>query len=270
MSFSVRYLAIGLFCSLLFCACNGYEKVLKSKDVSYKLTKANEYYDKKQYQKANDLYASLIPVMKGTKNFEPLYYRYAYSYYNLKDYLSASYHFKNFVDFFPTSKDADECEYMNALCLYKMAPKASLEQTNTIKAMEALQSYINMHPESKRVAEANNFIDDSRKKLEEKEASAAKLYFTIGQYKAANIAYKSVIRNYPESPNSDYYQYMSLRAMYNYARQSVTEKQEERYSSVVNAYREMADLYPHSKLLKDAERYQTLADNNIKKLRVTQ
>jgi outer membrane protein assembly factor BamD len=205
--------------------------------------------------------------MKGTKNFEALYFRYAYTSYYLKDYLPASYHFKNFTDYFPGSKDAEEAEYMHAVSLYKLSPKPTLEQTNTIKAMEAMQSYINTHPESKRLAEANVLMDEMRKKLEAKEATAAKLYYNISQYKAASIAYKSVLQNYPDSPVSDYYQYMIVRSLYNYAKNSYTEKQEERYGSTVSAYNELKQSYPNSKYLGEAAKYYSQANDNINKIR---
>ncbi|XZF13718.1 outer membrane protein assembly factor BamD [Chitinophagaceae bacterium MMS25-I14] len=254
-------------CLIMFSACGNYEKVLKSNDINYKLTKANEYYDKKEYQHANELYLGLLPVVKGTKNFEPMYYRYAYSYYYMKDYLSSSYHFKNFVDFFPNSKDAEECEFMHAVSLYKLSPKFSLEQTNTEKAMEAMQSFINTHPTSKRLDTANQYIDRARAKLELKEADAAKLYYNISQYKAAGIAFKSVMRAYPESPRSDYYQYMVVKSFYNYARASVQEKQEERFLNVLTEFNELKQSYPNSKYLQDADKYQSQADNNLKKIR---
>jgi len=263
---TLNYWFISL-CIVLLTACSGYEKVLKSDDINYKLTKANEYYDKRQYQKANQLYESLLPVMKGTKNFEPLYFKYAYSAYYLKDFLSASYHFKNFVEYFPSSKDAEEAEYMHAASLYRLSPKATLEQTNTIKAMEAMQSYINTHPDSKRLTEANKLMDEMRLKLETKEATAAKLYYNISQYKAASVAYKSVLQNYPESPNSDYYQYMVVRSLYNYANASVTEKQEERFANTVSAYTELKDTYPNSRYILEGEKYLKQANDNINKIR---
>jgi len=255
------------FLIVILSACSGYEKVLKSDDVNLKLSKANEYFDKKHYQKANSVYESLLPVMKGTKNFEPLYFKYAYSSYYLGDYLSASYHFKNFVDYFPSSKDAEEAEYMHAVSLHKMSPKSSLEQTNTLKAMEAMQSYINTHPESKRITEANKLMDEMRAKLETKEAAAAKLYYNISHYKAAGVAYKSVLQNYPESANSDYYQFMIVRSLYNYADQSIREKQEERFANVVSAYSELKQNYPNSKYVAEGEKYFNQANDNLNKLR---
>jgi outer membrane protein assembly factor BamD len=266
MLLRVRNLFI-LLCLVSIASCNSYERVLKSNDVNYKLTRANQYYDKKQYAQAIAVYENIIPLMKNTKNYEPMYYRYTWAYYHLKDYLSASYHFKNFVDFFPNSKDAEEMEYMHALSLYKLSPKPSLEQTNTVKALEAMQSFINTHPASSRLAEANKIIAEGRQKLEIKDADAAKLYYNIGHYKAAGVAYKNVMRNYPESALSDFYQYMIVRSWYQYAKASITAKQEERYASSVEAYKELVDTYPKSPYLKEAEKIFTQADNNIKKIR---
>ena len=252
---------------MLLSACQGYEKLLKSSDVNLKLQKANEYYDKKWYQHANQLYESLIPVMKNTRNYQPLYYKYCYTFYYMKDYLSASYHFKNYVEFFPNSKEAEECEFMHGLCLFKYSPKYSLDPTNTIKAMEALQSFVNTHNDSKYNKEATGYIGQAREKLEMKAADAALLYYNIGQYKAASVAYRSVLRNYPESGALDKYQYMEVKSLYYFAHGSIKEKQEERYANMITAYHELVDQYPKSPYLRDAEKYYNQADNHIKKIR---
>jgi len=251
----------------LFSSCSGFEKIRKSNDVNYKLTKANEYFDKKDYTHANTLYKELLPIMKSTRNYEALFYKYAYTFYYLRDYVEASYYFKNFTEYFPTSKDAEECEYMSAVCLFKYAPKYTLDQTNTQKALEALQSYTNRYPKSKRMDEANRYIAESQKKLEMKQADAAKLYYNIERYKAATVAYKSVLRNFPESPNSDLYTFMIMKAMYKYARQSITEKQEERYATAISTYKELKDTYPQSKYIAEADKLYAEADNNVKKIR---
>ena len=258
------FLFIGL---ALLSSCGDFEKIRKSSDVNYKLTKANEYFEKKDYQHANELYKELMPIMKSTRNYEALFYKYAYTFYYMKDYIEASYYFKNFTEYFPTSKDAEECEFMSATCLYKYAPKYTLDQTNTIKALEALQAYANKYPKSKNMAQANEYIDNSRKKLELKEADAAKLYYNISQFKAASVAYKSVLRNYPESPNADLYQFMIMKSMFKYAKLSFSSKQEERYANAMSAYNELKDSYPHSQYLGDAEKLYIEAGINVKKLR---
>ncbi|WP_118973205.1 outer membrane protein assembly factor BamD [Taibaiella koreensis] len=262
------FLFIPLIALLLGSSCkSAHEKVLTSKDVNYKLTAANQYYDQKKYFKANEIYESLMPVFRGSKNYEELYYRYCYSFYYQEDYLSASYQFKNFVEAFPKSPRADECEFMYATCMYKLSPKFSLDQASTYKAIEALQTYINTHPGSKNLTEANNYIDICRAKIEKKDASAARLYYDVGQFKAATVAYKSLIQAYPESKSLDLYQLMVIKSFYDYARSSYKEKQEERYAEAVNAYNELKEYTPNSSYLKEAEKYYTLSQNNIKQLR---
>jgi len=267
MQLRLKKLIYLLLCTVMLASCGGFEKIRKSSDVNYKLTKANEYYDKKDYQHSNALYKELLPIMKSTRNYELLFYKYAYTFFYLKDYIEASYYFKNFTEYFPTSKNAEECEYMSALSLYKYAPKYSLDQSNTIKSLEALQSYVNRYPASPRTADANNYIDLSRKKLELKQSDAAMLYFNIGQYKASAVCYKSTLRNYPESPNADLYQFMIMRAMYKYAKQSISDKQEERYASAINAYKELKDNYPQSKYIADADKIYETAEDKVKQIR---
>ena len=60
---SICYLLI----TLAVCSCSNIEKIKKSSDVNYKLTKANEFYDKKDYAHANELYKELMPIMKSTQ-----------------------------------------------------------------------------------------------------------------------------------------------------------------------------------------------------------
>jgi len=261
---NLLYLCLSI---VLLTSCGNFEKIRKSSDVNYKLTQANAYFDKKDYNHANLLYKELMPIMKSTRNYEALFYKYAYTFYYMKDYVEASYYFKNFTEYFPASKDAEECEYMSAVCLYKYAPKYTLDQSNTVKALEALQSYVNRFPKSSKMAEANKYIDESHKKLELKQAGAAKLYYNISQYKAATVAYKSVLRNYPESPNADLYQFMIVKSWIKYAKQSIPEKQEERYATAIGAYKELKESYPHSTYIADADKLYTEADDNVKKIR---
>jgi outer membrane protein assembly factor BamD len=130
-----------------------------------------------------------------------------------------------------------------------------------------LQAYINKYPKSSRSADANSLIDQSRKKLELKQADAANLYFNIEKYKAATVAYKSVLRAYPESPNDDLYQFMIIKSMYRYAKASIPQKQEERYDNAISAYHEFKDVYPNSKYAPDADKLYADVDYRVKKIR---
>ncbi len=243
-----------------------FEKIQKSKDYKYKLTKANEFYDKKQWSKANTLYEECLTIYKGTKDFEEMYYKYAYTFFNMQNYLPASYHFKNFADIFPKSAKAEECEYMNSICLYYQSPEASLDQTNTIKSISELQNFVNTHTDSKHVNEANKMIDNSREKLEEKDAYSANLYYKIGQHKASAIAFQQLLNRYPDSKSADYYGFMQIKSYVEYAKQSIEEKQVERYQKVSDDATDFVQKYPKSKYVSAVEQIKTLSLQSLKKI----
>ena len=134
----------------------------------------------------------LFPIFKGTARFEDLYYKFANCSYYLKTTANAENLYKTFVETFPNSPKAEEADYMRAYCFYKQSPKAELDQTNTVKAMGQMQAYINTHPGSPRIKEATEIIDESRAKLEVKDYKSAELYYNLGYYKAAAIAFATV------------------------------------------------------------------------------
>jgi outer membrane protein assembly factor BamD len=261
----IRYLIVllGLFGSM---SCSNYSKVLKSNDYDYKLKMANEYYSKKKYRQAQTLYEELFTIYKGTPQFEDLYYKYAYCHYYTKDYASAENLFKGYLEVFPNSTRADDVEFMQSYSYFRDSPKPELDQANTVKAMGMMQMFINTHPGSKKNKEAEQIVDLCQAKLETKEYQGAQLYYNVGQYRAAAIAFNSLINNFPDSKRADEYKLQIIKSYYKYASLSVPEKQQARYEKVVTEIQDFQDRYPESKLLKDAERYLTLSQNNLKTL----
>ena len=53
----------------------------------------------------------------------------------------AAYQFNNFVSSYPNSKYAEEMQFMYAFCYYKDSPTPSLDQTNTLDAIEKFQLF---------------------------------------------------------------------------------------------------------------------------------
>jgi outer membrane protein assembly factor BamD len=247
-------------------SCSKFSRVLKSNDYDYKLKMADAYYAKKKYNLATQLYEELFPLYKGTQKFEDLYYKYTYCYYYQKDYLNAENLFKEFLSVFPNSSKREEMEYMRAFSYYKLSPKVPLDQTNTTRAIGLMQSFINNNLNSARVKEANEIIDKCRAKLEQKDASNAELYYNIGQYRAAGIAYAGLLNNYPESGRSDEYKFMVIKSYYLFALNSIEEKKIERFEQVINEYNDFTDRFQESKYKPEADRYYNITLNNIKVL----
>lgn len=263
----MRIPAALIIISFAFSACTGFSKIQKSKDYEYKLKMADQFYDEKKYNFAQQLYEELFPIFKGTDKFEEVYYRYAYATYYLRDYLSAENLFKSFVEVFPNSKHSEEMDYMRAYTYYKQSPKVELDQTNTTKTMGFMQTFINTHPGSAKNKEAAEIIEKCRAKMELKELKSAELYFNLSLFKAAAIAYANLMNNFPESDKGDQYKLLVIRSYFEYANLSIEDRKEERFEQVITEYHDFVDRYPESKLMKEAERYFTLSQTNIKNLK---
>lgn len=266
----IKLVLTSAFLILLVTSCNKYNKVTKSKDYEYKLKMADEYYSKGKYKIAQQLYEELFSVFKGTLKFEELYFKDAYCFYYMKMYADAENLFKGFLEVFPNSTKAEEVDYMRSYCFYKQSPKLELEQVNTIKAMGMMQTFINTHPGSERNKEASEIIDKCRAKLEQKEYRAAELYYNMGQYRAAAIAFTNLTNSYPESLKGEDYKLKTVKAYYKFAKLSYEDKQIERYEKVIVEYQDFVDRYPESKLLKEAESFSNLSKNHIKDIKYEQ
>jgi outer membrane protein assembly factor BamD len=259
-------LSLWVLVSVTLFSCSKFSRVQKSKDYDYKLKTANEYFDKKKYRQAQVLYEELFPLFKGSPQFEELYYKYAYCHYYLEDYMNAENLFKGYLEVFSNSQRAAEIEYMQAYSFYKQSPRPELDQTNTIKAMGMMQVFINTHAGSPKIKEAEEIIEKCLEKLETKEQGSAQLYYNMGHFRAAALAYTSLINNFPYSAKGEEYKLMIIKSYYKYATLSIVEKQPARYEKVISEVEDFQDRYPESKLLKEAERYLTLSQNNLKAL----
>jgi outer membrane protein assembly factor BamD len=259
----MKFFAI-VFFSLVLLSCTGISKVLKSKDPQYKLRMAEQYYAKKKYNYAQQVYEDIMPYYRGTPEFEDIYYKYAYCAYYQKDYLNAENLFKTFLEIYPNSKKGEEMDYMRAYTFYKQSPKPQLEQTNTLKAIGMMQMFINTHPNSPRNKEANEIIDALRQKLEIKDHGAAQLYFDIGQFRAAAVAFNALLNTFPESNRSDEYKWMAIKSYYRFAELSIEEKKAERYEKVIQECNEFIDRFRGSPYEKEVENFLNQSNNNLK------
>lgn len=261
----VRFLIISLASILLISCNNKFNKVLKSKDFDYKYNMAEQYYKEKKYDKAQILFEELFPYVKGSARYEDMYYKFAYSYYYEKEYPNAENLFKTFVEQFPNSAKAEECDYMRAYCFYKQSPKVELDQTNTQRAAALMQAFINTHPTSTRVKEAYQIIESCREKLELKEFRGAELYYNLGFFKAAAIAFTSIYENYPDSKKADEYKLLAIRSYFRYAQMSYEEKQAERFEKVLNECNEFSDRFSDSKFLDEVNKIKANSNQFFKK-----
>lgn len=253
-----------LLISVLLVSCGGFNKVMKSKDPQYKLRMAEQYFAKKKYNFAQQVYEDIMPFYRGQPEFEDIYYKYAYTAYYQKDYMNAENLFKTFLEIYPNSDKAEEVDFMRGYTYFKQSPKPQLDQTNTIKAMGYMQTFINTHPGSARNKEAQEIINICRQKLETKDFMSAQLYYDIGQFRAAAVAFNTLLNGFPDSEKADQYKIMAIKSYFKFAELSIDDKKAERFEKVIEECNDFMDRFPSSKFAREVEEYLTQSQNLLK------
>ncbi|MBK7668955.1 MAG: outer membrane protein assembly factor BamD [Sphingobacteriaceae bacterium] len=257
MKNTLKYSLVIITAFTLITSCDRFNKLLKSSDYDLKLKRADEYYKKENYIKAEQLYAELIPIFKGTEKAEEIYYYFSYCNYYMGDFSLSQYHFKNFTRQFPASKHTEECYFMNAYCYYLNSPFYSLDQTDTKNAIKEFQAFVDEYPESTRIDSCNKLVDKLRYKLEHKDYDQIKQYFNLADYfndyKAVIKSSQSFVKEFPDSRYVDEVYCLIIEAYYLMALKSIPSKKVERLDGAIESYLKFVDLYPKSKYLGKAE-----------------
>jgi outer membrane protein assembly factor BamD len=247
-----------LLAILVLGSCSKFHKIQKSDDVDKKYAAALEYYEKKDFYRASILLEELIPILKGRVEAEKAQFYYANCHFNQRDYTLSSFYFKNFYETFQRSEYAEEALYMHAVSLYKDSPTYNLDQTNTVTALEAIQTFLNRYPQTPFKEECHRMQDELRRKLELKAYDNAKLYHKLASssiiyYKSAIIAFDNFKASYPDSEFNEELAFLKIETEYNLARVSTEDKKKERFMQTIEFYETFIDKYPKSKYIKNAE-----------------
>ena len=76
---------------------------------------------------------------------------------------------------------------------------------------------------------------------------------------------RDLLNEFPDTRYREELTYLTIKSHYLYAENSVPAKRQERFQEVISEYYVLADQYPQSKYLKEAERFYNRAVEIIKK-----
>ena len=231
-----------------------YHKLKKSKDHDLKTNAAHDFYDNGKFAKAIPLYEDVILMKRNTQGYEKILFQFANSYFNVKDYILAGYYFRKFTDAFPKSVLAEQAQFNSAYCYYLDAPKSTLDQQATYIAMQEFGVFLSKYPESEKIAECNELIDELRSRLEKKAFENARLYYYTERYNAAVVSLNNTLVTFPDTQYEEETLFLILKSGFLYAEKSISAKQEERYEEANAAYEKFVSKFPASEFLKEAER----------------
>jgi len=243
-----------LLLAILFATgCSQYTKVLKTNDVNKKIEMAYFYYNKGDHAKAAALFDQLAPLVSGTQRADSVFYYMAMNSYKMYDYMIAAHYFSQFVELYGNSVFSEDAAFMEAYSYYMISPRPELDQTDTYKAMEAIQLFMIRYPDSPKLAECQRILLELREKLMEKSFTSADLYFNMGDYKASITALNNCISEFPDTKYREDILFMLLKSRYMYAVKSIPDKRAERYQETIDEYYSFIAEYPEGRNRKEAD-----------------
>jgi outer membrane protein assembly factor BamD len=234
-------------------ACSGYNRVIKGDDYQLKFETANELYDKGQFLRSVTLYEQIYQRMPKTGEGELAYFRIGKSYYEVEDYYMAGYYLGAFSQRFPFSPKAQEALFLSAMCSVQNSPEVELDQNDTELAINNLQQFVDIYPNSSLVDSCNTIIDKLRFKLETKDYNALKMYAKTENYRAAVTTSLTFLEDYSRSKYKEEVYYILVKNSKLLATNSIEDKKCERIEQTIERYRTFVTEFPNTSYKREVD-----------------
>ena len=226
--------------------------LLKSGQPELIYSKALEYYQKEKWSRASTLFEGVQHYYIGTPREDSVSFFNARCKFKNRDFDTASTLLDDFRRKFGRSAFIEDAEGMYALCFYYLSPGPSRDQTMTGHALIAINEFMSRYPQSDRVENfrkintelTNAYFVDQIISGSEVDCSKA---FTI-------VAFKNALKQYPESKRREEIMYLIVDSGYRLASNSISEKQTDRYLSMLDSYLSFKEEFPESKYTKEVDR----------------
>jgi outer membrane protein assembly factor BamD len=253
----IKNLAYLFVLSLLLSSCGEYQKVLNKGTSEEQYKMAVKMYEAQNYSKALRLFEKITPIYRGKPQMERIQFMVAQSNFNEKNYSIAGYYFDRFTKNYLKSSKKEEAAFLSAYSYKLASPRFSIDPTDTNKALESFQDFINMYPDSDKIEEANKYYSELRAKLEKKYFEIAKTYYRtadydLRNYKAAIQAFDNLLEDFLGTKFKEEALYYRLKAAHDFVLKSTDRRKEERIEVAIEAHSKLEKNFPESQFMEDS------------------
>ena len=261
-------IALGL--ATLFSGCSSeLHTVEKSADRTYKYEFAKQCFAQGRFDDAVSLLSELVTAQKGRENAQESLYMLAMAEYCDKDFESASATFKKYYQSYPKGEFAEQAAFYVGQSLYESMPDPRLDQSSTIGAINAYQSFIDYFPDSHLRDEAQKKLFILQDNLVMKEYLSAELYYNLGgyfgninsntesNYESCIITAQNALKAYPYTSLREKFSLLIMKSKFELAQNSSEEKRLDRYRDAEDECYGFLNEFPESEECKTAEKFIT-------------
>lgn len=254
--------------TVMLASCSEYNKLLKSTDYDKRFEYAKAYFEQGKYSRSYNLLKDIVTLFKGTDKAEESLYLLARSAYMQKDYQSSGALFTTYYKNFPKGEYTELARYYSGMGYYMASPEPKLDQSDTYRAIEELNGFLDYYPASDKSDEVRALIFTLQEKLAEKELLSVRLYYNLGTYRgnnyeAAVVTARNALRDFPYTEYKEDFEILILRSRYQEALHSVDEKKRERFRNVIDEYYGYTNDFPDGKYIKEANKIFDVAQKYV-------
>lgn len=267
MKFIMNRFLLSIFAVILLSSCaKEFNNVFKTADYDYKYEYAKQLYAQGKYNQASTLLGDMITITKGTERGEECLFMYGMSLLKSMNYEDASSAFKKYYQSYPRGRYAEMAYFYTGEALYQSSPEPRLDQSPTLAAIKAYQTYLDIYPDAKKKDECQRRMIQLQDKLVDKEYLSAKLYYNLGSYfgnclsggsnyEACIITSENALKDYPYMSRREEFAILIMKSKFELAQQSVDARKMERYQNAEDECYGFVNEYPDSKERDTAESY---------------
>ena len=163
-------------------------------------SRAEDFYAHHKWQRARTYYTYLFENHPNEVLGRRALLRVADTYYEQGDQVNlveAQYKYRDFVNRYPTSEQADYAMLRMAMCSYKQMEKPDRDQGKTKEALEKFTDMLRTYPNSSLKGEAKTRRQDVLDRLAKHEHQVARFYIKRNSWNAAVQRLNFLIDTYP-------------------------------------------------------------------------
>lgn len=194
--------ALGALFIVVAAACSSIPKPGADASPEERLRYAWALLEKGSTFAAKQTFQDLIFSAPGSAIIDSAHYGLAEVHFKMRNYIQAISEYRTVVSSFPRSTLVDDAAFKIGVSYWKQSLSYKLDQTETLRAIEAFRAFIQDYPASERVEEALSYVRMAEDKIALKTIYQAESYMKLGSmedYRAALYYFSEAIQTYPGS-----------------------------------------------------------------------
>jgi outer membrane protein assembly factor BamD len=195
---AITRVSVACLFTLLVAGCPSWLKEAVKEETSAQALyeRAEQLFEQKEYERAVETYERLKSGYPDFDKMPKVFFRIGQALYESAEYERAISRFLQYLELYPHHEENTQARFLIAMSYFKQINNIDLDDTMVRRAEEAFEKVIQGAEDGHWKEQAQEKLDECRKKQGEKELYKARTYLGMNREKAARIAAQRVLDEY--------------------------------------------------------------------------